>query len=135
MDKQLALFVGVIASVVSYLVDGLGIAVMVLITMMGIDYITGLMVGIVTKTLNSRIGFNGIIRKIYYLLLVAAVYAIALVIPGIQFAGDGAAIALCVLEFVSITENGTKIGLPMPKYIQNLLLIMKDKTDGKGGEK
>ncbi|MGN4126076.1 hypothetical protein ACMGD3_13875 [Lysinibacillus sphaericus] len=27
------------------------------------------------------------------------------------YAGDGAAIAFCVLELISITENGTKMGV------------------------
>lgn len=130
LEKLAATIVGVIGSIVSYMVDGLGMAVTILIGMMAIDYLTGLMSGIVNKNLNSRIGFVGLIRKLYYLLLVAAVYAIALIVPGIEFAGDGAAIAFILLEFISITENGGKMGLPIPKYIQDLLLALKNKSDG-----
>lgn len=61
-------------------------------------------------------------------MLVGAVYLLSLVIPGIEYAGDGAAIAFCVLEFISITENGTKVGLPMPDFIKEILAIVKDKT-------
>ena len=134
MEKTIAVISGVIGSIVSYMVNGLGLAVTVLIAMMIIDYITGLLCGIVNKNLNSRIGYNGIIRKFYYLLLVAAIYAISLVIPNIGYAGDGAAISLCVLELISITENGAKLGLPMPKFIKNLLLVVKEKTDNNGGD-
>lgn len=129
MDKYIATVTGVIGSIVSYAVDGLGMAVTVLIIMMGIDYVTGIMSAIVNRNLNSRIGFTGIVRKLYYLLLVAAVYAIALVVPGIEYAGDGVAIGLCLLELISVTENGTKLGLPIPKFVQDLLLIVKDKTE------
>lgn len=135
IEKYIATISGVIASVVSYMVHGLGMAVTILILLMAIDYITGLMSAFVNRELNSRIGFIGIVRKMYYLLLVGAVYAIALVIPQISYAGDGVAIALATLEMISITENGSKIGLPIPKYVQNLLLIMKDKTDEKEGDK
>jgi len=86
------------------------------------------------KNLNSRIGFNGIIRKIYYLMQVSSVYLLALVIPGIEYAGDGAAIAFCVLEFIFITENGTKMGLPTSDFIKNILAIVKDKS-GEGSAK
>lgn len=134
MEKYIALISGVVGTVISYLVGGLGMAVTVLIALMALDYVTGLMQAAVNQSLNSRIGFNGFIRKIYYLLMVASVYLIALVIPGIGYAGDGAAIAFCVLEFISITENGTKMGLWMPKFIQNLLAVVKDKT-GEGGAK
>ncbi|MFJ8516166.1 phage holin family protein [Lysinibacillus xylanilyticus] len=128
MERWIAAVSGAIGTIVSYSVNGLGMAVTVLIGFMAIDYITGIMSGIVNQNLNSRVGFNGIIRKIYYLMLVSSVYLLSLVIPGIEYAGDGAAIAFCVLEFISITENGTKMGLPMPDFIRNILAIVKDKT-------
>lgn len=135
MEKYIASITGVIGAFISFAVDGLGMAVVVLIVMMGIDYISGLMVGIVQQNLNSRIGWNGIVRKLYYLLLVGAVYSISYVVPGIEFAGDGIAIALCAMELISITENGSKIGLPMPKVVQDLLLIVKDKSEKPGDNK
>ncbi|MED3804956.1 phage holin family protein [Lysinibacillus xylanilyticus] len=128
MERWIAAVSGAIGTIVSYSVNGLGMAVTVLIGFMAIDYITGIMSGIVNQNLNSRVGFNGIIRKIYYLMLVSSVYLLSLVIPGIEYAGDGAAIAFCVLEFISITENGTKMGLPMPDFIRKILAIVKDKT-------
>lgn len=134
MGKWIGAISGLIGALVSYAVDGLGMAVTVLIGFMAIDYITGIMGGIVNRNLNSRVGFNGIIRKIYYLMLVGSVYLLSLVIPGIEYAGDGAAIAFCVLEFISITENGTKMGLPTPEFIKNILAIVKDKS-GEGDAK
>ncbi|MEB2281064.1 phage holin family protein [Lysinibacillus xylanilyticus] len=134
MEKWIGAISGVIGALVSYAVDGLGMAVTVLIGFMAIDYLTGIMGGIVNRNLNSRVGFNGIIRKIYYLMLVGSLYLLSLVIPGIEYAGDGAAIAFCVLEFISITENGTKMNLPMPDFIKEILAIVKDKT-GEGDVK
>lgn len=128
MEKWIATVSGAIGAIVSYAVDGLGMAVVILIVMMAIDYITGVMSGVVTKTLNSRVGFNGFIRKAYYLLLVGAIYALSFVVPGLEYAGDGAAVALSVLEFISISENGVKMKAPIPKFISNMLSIVKDKT-------
>lgn len=133
MDKWIAGVIGVIGGLVSYAVEGLGIAVSILIVLMAIDYATGIMQGMVNQNLNSRIGFNGVIRKLYYLMLVGATYALALVVPGIEHAGYGAAIAFCVLEFISITENGVKMGLWMPNFIKNLLSIVKEST-GEGNK-
>lgn len=128
MEKWIAGVIGVIGGLVSYAVEGLGIAVSILIVLMAIDYATGIMQGMVNQNLNSRIGFNGVIRKLYYLMLVGATYALALVVPGIEHAGYGAAIAFCVLEFISITENGVKMGLWIPNSIKKLLAIVKDST-------
>lgn len=134
VDKWIATWSGFIGALISYSVNGFGMAVTVLIGFMAIDYLTGILSGIANHNLNSRIGVNGIIRKIYYLMLVGSVYLLALVIPGIEYAGDGAAIAFCVIEFISITENGTKMGFPTPTFIKNILAIVKDKA-GEGDKK
>ena len=72
MEKWIAAVSGAIGTIISYSVDGLGMAVTVLIGFMAIDYATGIMSGVVNQNLNSRTGFNGIIRKIYYLMLVGS---------------------------------------------------------------
>lgn len=131
MERYFILTMGVIGSIVSFLVDGLGLAVTVLLGMMALDYVSGLMAAAYQRKLNSRIGFNGLIRKSYYLLLLGAVYMMAFAVDGIKYAGDGLAIALIAMEFISITENGTKMNLPMPEPIRKILLIMNEKINGK----
>lgn len=131
MEKQIALYVGVIGSFVSYLVDGIGLATTVLLGMMALDYLSGLMSGAYNKELNSRIGFRGLIRKSYYLLLLGSVYLVGYAVDEIKWAGDGLAIALIAMEFISITENGTKMNMPMPEPIKKILLIMNEKMNGK----
>jgi len=135
MEKYIALITGAIGATISYLVDGLGEAVVVLLVMMALDYLSGLMGAAYERKLNSRIGFNGLIRKSYYLLLLGAVYLVGTVVDGIGYAGDGLAIALIVMEFVSITENGTKLNLPMPAPIKKILLIVSGQGDKEGVKK
>lgn len=135
MEKNIALVVGSAGAVISYLVDGLGEAVTVLLFMMVADYISGLMSAAYQRKLNSRIGFNGLLRKSFYLLLLGSVYMVGTVIEGISAAGDGLAIALIIMEFVSITENGTKMNLPIPGPVKKVLLIMDSKLYGKDDEK
>lgn len=131
MEKQIALYVGIIGSIISYLVDGIGMASTVLLGMMALDYLSGLMSGAYNKELNSRIGFRGLIRKSYYLLLLGSVYLVGYAVDEIKWAGDGLAIALIAMEFISITENGTKMNMPMPEPIKKILLIMNEKMNGK----
>lgn len=131
MEKQIALYMGIIGSFVSYLVDGIGLATTVLLGMMALDYLSGLMSGAYNKELNSRIGFRGLIRKSYYLLLLGSVYLVGYAVDEIKWAGDGLAVALIAMEFISITENGTKMNMPMPEPIKKILLIMNEKMNGK----
>lgn len=131
MEKQIALYTGILGSFISYLVDGIGLATTVLLGMMALDYITGLIAAAYNRKLHSRTGFNGLLRKCYYLLALSSVYLMGYAVPELKFAGDGLAIALIAMEFISITENGTKMNMPMPEPIKNILLIMNEKINGK----
>lgn len=135
MDRQIAIFTGAVGAVISYLVDGIGLATTVLLGMMAIDFITGLLAAAYNKEINSRTGFKGLIRKIYYLFGLSSIYLMGYVVDEIRFAGDGAAIALCAMELVSITENGAKMNAPMPAVIKNVLAIIQDKLNGNGETK
>lgn len=135
MEKTFMLVAGTTGAFVSFLVDGLGEIITVLLAMMALDYMSGLMAATYQRKLNSRIGFNGLIRKCYYLLTVSAVYLMSIVVDGLQYAGDGLAVAYIVMEFISITENGTKMNLPMPEPVRKILLIVTDKINGKEGTK
>lgn len=131
MERQIATIVGVVGAVVSYLVDGIGLAATVLLGMMAIDYVTGLIAAAYNHKLHSRTGFKGLLRKCYYLFALSAVYLMGYAVPELKFAGDGLAVALIAMEFISVTENGTKINAPMPKIMKRFLLIVNEKINGK----
>ena len=125
--KSLFAFIG---GFVSWMVGGLGLAFVVLLGMMALDYITGLMVGVVKKELNSRVGTIGFIKKLYVILLISAVYMVEkLVFESQGVFGDGIASAYCFIEFISIVENGGKLGVPLGP-VQNVIEVLK----GKGKE-
>ncbi|MFF5995167.1 phage holin family protein [Lysinibacillus sp. KU-BSD001] len=108
---------------------------LILILFMLADYITGLVATWINKELNSRVGLTRFARKMYILVLIGMVYALEFtashyvdfdILGG--YIGDGAAFAYIAIEFISITENGVKMGAPMPPYIKNLLKLVKDNT-------
>ncbi|WP_313892454.1 phage holin family protein [Psychrobacillus sp.] len=129
MERWIAGVTGTVGFLVSYLVDGVGIAVAILLAVMAIDYATGIISAFVNKQLSSRIGTTGFARKLYILLLIAAVYLVESILFGSEHVGDGIAIAYIAIEFISITENGVKMGAPMPPFVKNLLAIVKSKTE------
>lgn len=120
--------IGAVAAFISYLIGGLGLAFVVLLGLMVVDYITGMMVAFSTKELSSRIGTKGIFKKCYIILLIGCVYLIEKsVIHTNGIIGDGVTVAYIVIEFISITENGGKLGVPMPDAITNVIKVLKDK--------
>lgn len=100
--------------------DGLLIA---LIVFMAIDYLTGVMVAISTKTLSSAVGFKGICRKVLILMLVGVAH-----IVDIDVVGAGSALRSAVVCFylanegVSLLENASQLGLPIPEKFKEALV-------------
>ncbi|QOS82292.1 phage holin family protein [Paenibacillus sp. JNUCC31] len=114
------------------MVGGFGLVFTVLIGLMAIDFITGIMVGMYEKKVNSRIGTKGLIKKLYIILLIGAVYLIEVaVLKGNGIVSDGVSGAFCLIEFVSLTENGGKLGIPLPDKVKDIILVLKkqDKTN------
>ncbi len=101
-----------------------------LVICMVVDYVTGVANAIKEKRLSSQIGFVGILRKltIFGVIIVAAQIDLAL---GLDAICRTAAVAFYTAnEAISVTENATAIGLPLPKRLADALGQLKD-----GGQK
>ena len=105
-----------------------------LITFVVVDYITGIMVAIINRELSSEIGARGIFKKILIFILVGVAHII-----DTRLIGDGSAIRTAVIFFylsnegISIIENASRIGLPVPQKLKDVLAQLngKSKEDGK----
>lgn len=99
--------------------DGLLYALLAFVV---IDYITGVMCAVNDHTLSSEVGFRGICRKVLVFLLVG----IANVLD-VQVIGTGSVLRTAVIFFyisnegVSLLENATHLGLPVPEKIKAVL--------------
>lgn len=95
------------------------------------DYITGVMCAIVNKNLSSESGFKGISRKVLIFMLVG----IGNVLDA-QIIGSGNVVRTAVIFFyisnegVSLLENASYLGLPIPKKIKDILEQLNDKAEG-----
>jgi len=101
-----------------------------LVAFVVIDYITGIMLAIIEKKVSSEVGAKGIFKKVLIFTLVGIGHIIDR-----QIAGDGSVVRTAVIFFylsnegISILENSTKIGLPIPEKLKNILEQLN-----KGGE-
>ena len=99
--------------------DGLMIA---LIVMMTLDYISGVMCAIIDKKLSSAVGFKGICKKVFILMLVGVAHIIDLHVVGTGSALRGAVICFYMSnEGLSLLENAAHIGLPIPDKLRDIL--------------
>ena len=107
--------------------DGLLYALLAFVV---IDYITGVMCAINDKTLSSEVGFRGICRKVLIFLLVGIVN-----ILDAQVIGTGSVLRTAVIFFyisnegVSLLENASHLGLPVPEQIKVVLKQLHSKAE------
>ena len=115
--------------------DGLMIALIVLMTL---DYVSGVMCAIIDKKLSSAVGFKGICKKVFILMLVGVARIIDLHVVGTGSALRGAVICFYMSnEGLSLLENAAHIGLPIPDKLRDILSQLHDKertTDQGDGE-
>ncbi|MFI2857560.1 holin family protein [Paenibacillus sp. JSM ZJ436] len=128
IDVFIKFLIGLATGLVSWMVGGFGLVFTVLIGLMAIDFITGIMVGVYEKNISSRIGTKGLIKKIYIILLIGAVYLIEIaVLKSGGIITDGVSGAFCVIEFISLTENGGKLGVPLPEKVKHVIKVLKSR--------
>ena len=104
-----------------------------LVAFVAIDYVTGIMCAIVERVLSSEIGYRGIFKKV----LIFALVGVAHIIDQ-NIIGDGSIIRTAVIFFylsnegISIIENATRLGLPIPEKLRDVLEQLKDGVDKEG---
>ena len=99
-----------------------------LVALMVADYITGVMCAIVDKTLSSEVGFRGIFKKVLIFVLVGIGHII-----DTDLIGDGNVLRTAIIFFycsnegVSMLENASRLGLPIPEKLKDVLAQLHNK--------
>ena len=102
-----------------------------LIVFVVVDYLTGVMVAVLNKKLSSEVGFHGIFKKVVIFALVAVGHIVDSYV--IQ---NGSVIRTAVIFFclsnegISILENASVLGLPVPQKLKDVLEQLKDGKEG-----
>lgn len=133
MEKYFNGIVALIATFFTYLFGSWDLALKILITFMILDYITGVIYAYVIKTLNSEIGFKGLIKKC--MILAVLIVGVAL---DRMLGNDGTWIfrtLVCYFyianEGISLLENISNLGVPIPNKIKNALEQLNNDEESK----
>ena len=115
---------------IGWLVGGYDTMMVTLLLFMCADYISGILCGISNKELSSEVGFKGIAKKIMILLLVGATNLLgqATGIEGLRYIVISFYLAN---EGISIIENASILGLPVPQKIKDVLEQQKNTSNEK----
>ena len=122
----LSIITSAIAGGIEYVLGGLDSLIYALAVFVILDYISGVLMAIQQKKLSSKIGFSGIAKKTMIFVLVALGSTLDQYIFG-----SGQTIRTMIIIFyltnegISILENVTEMGLPIPEKLKNILLNLK----------
>ncbi|SHF33537.1 toxin secretion/phage lysis holin [Caloramator proteoclasticus DSM 10124] len=121
-NNTIQLISATIGGYIGYFLGGIDGFMYALLTFVVIDYVTGLMVAVLERKLSSEVGFRGIFKKI----LIFVMVGIGNIIDT-NLIKSGSAVRTAVIFFyisnegISIIENSSKIGLPIPQKLREIL--------------
>lgn len=127
MKEGICSILGLLLTYVVYLLGGIDIAMQCLLIAIVLDYISGMIKAFNLKQLSSKVGFKGIMKKVGVLLIVMLGVLVD------RVTGDTGAIRTLVIyyfvanEGLSIIENLSLAGVPIPKGLKKALKALKEK--------
>lgn len=129
-ENVFSFIVALTGTIVSMFLGGWDIALKLLIFCMIADYATGLAGAIRTKTVNSEVMFWGGVRKAVIILVIA----LAVILD--EFIGNQAPIFRTMAlyfyigrEGISVAENFGVLGVPLPRFLKNVLQQLHEKSE------
>ena len=140
--KTITEILAAIGGAIASFFTGLPAIIWILLAVMTIDYITGIICGLMGKSaktenggLSSSAAFRGLLKKMLIILVVllAALLDKAVSVgAGVQFEAVAGFTCLWFIasEGFSILENVARMGVPVPKILLQALEIMKAKGNG-----
>lgn len=132
MDKLFnitSIITGIVGGIAASLFGAWDKLMWALLILMILDYITGVIKGVYTKTLSSDIGFKGLLKKVVILAVVALSHVVQ------ELTGNNIAIREIVVMFyianegISILENAAVLLPKMPQTLKDILLQLRGDDD------
>ena len=119
-----------VGGALGYFIGGCDGLVIALLSFVVIDYVTGVFLAFEKKEISSEVGFHGICKKVLIFILVGVAN-----ILDVYVIQTGAILRTATIFFylanegISILENASALGLPVPKKIQDALAQLKKKSE------
>lgn len=128
--------IGIVGSTVAAAFGGWDAAMITLVSMMVVDYLTGVLVAGVfhnspkteNGTLESKAGWKGLCRKGMTLLIVLVAARLDIILET-DFIRDAVIIGYIANEIISIIENAGLMGVPIPATIEKAIEVLQSKGE------
>lgn len=130
MENLLNYFKIIVAAIgtgITWLFGTWDTALIVLVSFMALDYLTGVLRAWINKEVSSYIGLKGIARKtVIFVVLIVAVLLDRLLNTGTWVFRTLICYFYIANEGISLLENCAGLGLPIPEKLKDALVQLKD---------
>ncbi|MGN0518853.1 MAG: holin family protein [Acutalibacteraceae bacterium] len=125
--NKISIVAGIIGGGLAKVLGGFDTLTCALITLMVLDYITGIIKSIFNKSLSSAVGYKGILKKLLILCMVCLSVVLQNILPDILPIREITIMFFLCNEGLSIIENSAEI-VPFPKKLKEVLLQLRDEN-------
>ena len=105
-------------------------SIILLVSVIALDYLTGILKAIMYKKVNSTIGLKGIVKKFGIILITLFGYIADILLGNHTNISSLMASFFVANEGISILENWKDMNLPLPKKIYEIFDNLRSETDG-----
>jgi len=120
-------FVAVIGAIVSFMFGGWSALLSLFFFVLILDYVSGLGAAIISgQGLSSAIGYRGLVKKFFMVLVIALSHQIDRVM-GTDMIMYGSLYFFVANELISIVENYGRMGLPLPQRLKGIIKVLKER--------
>jgi toxin secretion/phage lysis holin len=129
----------IIVGIAGYVFGGWTLILQTLVFFMAVDYCTGVIAACFRKSkksrsggLSSKAGFKGLLKKVFILVIAAVAYRIDKLIGAEGLVYNAALLFYISNEAISIIENVSVLGLPVPAKLINVIDSLKEDNNDEG---
>ena len=119
--------VALLGGAVSFLFGGWSALLSLFFFVIILDYLSGVGAAIISgQGLSSAIGYRGLVKKFFMVLIIALSHQIDRVM-GTDLIMYGSLYFFIANELISIVENYGRMGLPLPQRLKGMIKVLKEK--------
>ena len=131
LANKITVGLGALLSLIFLITGGEDKMVECLSILMLIDYITGIAKACIIEKVNSKAGFKGLLKKMVMILVVVLAYQIDLLFES-KFGIKSLTVGILLgNEGLSILENASICGVPVPEKLKNILEQYRESRNNK----
>lgn len=124
--NSISIIIGIVGGFICKHLGGFDMLLGVIITLVVLDYMTGILKAIYNKQLSSEVGYKGIIKKVFIFIVIATSYEIQKVVGNNIPLREMTLVFFISNEAISLLENASEF-IPIPPQLKNVLIQLRDK--------